>query len=148
MKTKKFLGLFIFLLVAAVGFTSCSDDLDDESKKMVGKWKFSSVEVWLISDGDALGSEKMDYEKETNITFKKNGRLILEGKDENGSQLNPLEGDWELIEGKAYLTYDSNSVEEEVFVVRTLTSTTLVFEYYTKEGSYEYKNHIILGRIK
>ncbi len=129
MKTKNYFSLILLLFVVCVGFTSCSDDDNDDpqtsvSQIIIGEWdseflgRMSYDEVEELDLNDKTISKHYMY-----FTFNSNGR----GYDiyYNGDR---SDWDWEIIEDVLY-TSDGDKYEIVKFNKNVI--------YLLRQNSYE-----------
>ena len=122
MKTFRMLGMAVVAIMMSLNFVACSDDekADDYADLIVGTW---------VEDG---------YYAYTH-TFNKNGSYTYQDEDEEAQ---PMTGTWKVAGDKLYISVSVFGGLESEFVIRELTSSTLVW-YDT-----EYENETALTRVK
>ena len=109
MKREHFLGLFIFILTAAVGLAGCSDDSTGpsdppEDEIITGTWQLSSL-VFTTGDADLDVTTMDPCLLETTLTFEEDGDFHYlyssAGADDECSTASG-EGTWEHESGTTY----------------------------------------------
>ncbi len=157
---KKLSELWLYSLLVAVmalGFTACSDDDDDvDVKQLEGRWGLTCDEGWETYDG-GKDSWKDTYDPENptedcqiiTITKQEDGLYKMEaiGYSESrgweddgtiifelkGNKMIPVSGDYEeLVEG---------------FIVKSVSSTQLIFESKANYEGNSYYNKITFKRM-
>ena len=130
MKTLRLFGIALLTVLMSVGSSSCSKSDDDNnggggsSASIEGTWYLKS-EKWFTDESmKTVSSETTygDYANERVWTFKKSGNdLILTTKFSDGDTIEHT-----LVRNgnNDYQKYDDR------FVVKTLTSNSLVVDYY------------------
>ena len=130
MKTLRLFGIALLTVLMSVGSSSCSKSDDDNnggggsSASIEGTWYLKS-EKWFTDESRTKVSSETtygDYANERVWTFKKSGNdLILTTKFSDGDTIEHT-----LVRNgnNDYQKYDDR------FVVKTLTSNSLVVDYY------------------
>ena len=130
MKTLRLFGIALLTVLMSVGSSSCSKSDDDNnggggsSASIEGTWYLKS-EKWFTDESRTKVSSETtygDYANEIVWTFKKSGNdLILTTKFSDGDTIEHT-----LVRNgnNDYQKYDDR------FVVKTLTSNSLVVDYY------------------
>lgn len=105
MKRERFLGLFIFILAAGIGFAGCGDDStgpseQEEGDTIAGTWQLSSLQI--------SGSEVTTFVPcllETTLTFEEDGDfhyLFSTTGSDNECSTSTGTGSWEHESGNTY----------------------------------------------
>lgn len=109
MKRERFLGLFIFILAAGIGFAGCSDDStgpseEEEGDTIAGTWQLSSLV--FSTGGMDLDVTTMDAcLLETTLTFDEDGDfhyLYSSAGDGDDCSTSTGTGSWEHESGNSY----------------------------------------------
>ena len=109
MKRERFLGLFIILLTAAIGFAGCSDDSTGpsdppEEDSITGTWQLSSL-VFSMGSGIELDVTDMDNcLLETVLTFEEDGDFHYVHSSSDGEECSTDSGtgSWEHESENSY----------------------------------------------
>lgn len=126
MRTLRFIGMTLLMVVLSVNFTACSDD-DDEDKpanSIIGTW-----EVTGGSDGYDIGEK---------YTFYSNGTVSVEYEGDTGIFKYKLNSDSTILS----IDYEDGDGYEEMRLEIT-DNTLMKWTYVNYEGEY-----LILKKIK
>lgn len=131
MKKKNYVWLFGLLLsVITLGFAACSDDDGPgSSADLVGLWQSVSSTGWYKEDGKIVEQWEDEEEDDYRIRFNEDG-TVEDFERYNGKWNGRYVGTWKYKDGKVYV-YDDDE-EVEVYTVKELTSSRLVWEYHDK----------------
>lgn len=135
MKKKKYVWLLgVFLFIITVGFTACSDDDGPgSSADLVGTWQGVSSTGWYKENGKIVEQWEDEEEDDYRIRFDEDGTVENFEKN-NGKWNGPYHnGTWKYKDGKIYIYYDDDE-EADIFTVRELTSSRMVWEYDDKSS--------------
>lgn len=128
---KKILSIVAALIMISAGFISCKDANEVETNKLIGKWSWTSIQVFEKSQGEEHNFT-YDYSEEgIYYEFLSDGKFVVtqlgEGETDSGS--------WTLANKKLTLKR-RGSTEDEIWTVSELTSTSLKLEsdYSGEEG--------------
>lgn len=111
--------MMLAIMVAALGFTACSDDDDDK-----GKVEASIVGEWELIDNyvDPIEAEEQGFvtpnDLGTIIEFASNGRCFEDGNDS---------GSWKIDGNRLYITSDAFPIPVS-YTILQLNDTTLKME--------------------
>ncbi len=123
---KKYFYFCVVALLATVtfGLASCSDDDEDESNELVGKW--------AIVEGDefGLGNESTIFE------FRSNGTMILTYEDSNGTHVSS-NNTYSVNGNKLRINFDVyNGVADEYITgTYTLAGKEVKYVYSWQDGT-------------
>ena len=137
MKTLRFIGIALLTVLMSVAISSCSKSDDDNnggggsSASIEGTWYLKS-EKWFTDESRTTVSSETtygDYANERVWTFKKSGNdLILT------EEFPDYTNDYRLIRNEYTLVRNGNNDyhkgDYDRFVVKTLSSNSLVVDYY------------------
>ena len=138
MKTLRLFGIALLTVLMSVGSSSCSKSDDDNgggggsSASIEGTWYLKS-EKWFTDESRTKVSSETtygDYANERVWTFKKSGNDLILTEEEfpdytNGYTL--LRNEYTLVRNG---NNDYHKGDYDRFVVKTLTSNSLVVDYY------------------
>ena len=137
MKTLRFIGITLLTVLMSVGSSSCSKSDDDNgggggsSASIEGTWYLKS-EKWFTDESRTKVSSETtygDYANEIVWTFKKSGNDLILTEEEFPDYTN----DYTLVRNEYTLVRNGNNDYQKSydrFVVKTLTSNSLVVDYY------------------
>jgi hypothetical protein len=126
MKTLKFLGMTLLMVMLAVNFTACSDDEDEqtiiEQANLIGKWQSTWEKIHKVENGKEVVTSDEAY---TNglWEFKADG-TCTEGYADGGYTETSR---WSLKDNKLTISYDDGY--SDVLTVNELTATKLVLAF-------------------
>lgn len=128
---KKVLSIVAALIMISVGFISCKGTNEIEVNKLIGKWFWTSVQVFEKTQGEEH-NYTYDYTEEgLYYEFLSDGKYVMtqlgEGEVDSGS--------WTLAKNTLTLKR-RDSKENEVWTISELTSTSMKLEsdYSGEEG--------------
>ena len=138
MKTLRFIGIALLTVLMSVAISSCSKSDDDNnggggsSASIEGTWYLKS-EKWFTDESRTKVSSETtygDYANEIVWTFKKSGNDLILTEEEfpdytNGYTL--LRNEYTLVRNG---NNDYHKGDYDRFVVKTLTSNSLVVDWY------------------
>lgn len=129
---KKLNVLFLSLFALAT-ITSCSNDDDDSSASIEGKWQISKEGETLttLEDAENYGSCGLHI-----VEFSQGGTFKQTGFDYDGSECNPYtdQGTW-TIKDNSLTTKDSDN-DIIVFEILELTDSTLKVKSTDSQGAW------------
>ena len=142
MKTLRLFGIALITVLMSVAISSCSKSDDDNngggdtSASIEGKWYLKS-EIWYgMKNGQmdmsniTLNETYGDYANERVWTFKKSGNDLILTEEEFPDYTN----DYTLVRNEYTLVRNGNNDyhkgDYDRFVVKTLSSNSLVVDYY------------------
>ena len=138
MKTLRFIGITLLTVLMSVGSSSCSKSDDDNgggggsSASIEGTWYLKS-EKWFTDESRTKVSSETtygDYANEIVWTFKKRGNDLILTEEEFPDYTN----DYTLVRNEYTLVRNGNNDyhkgDYDRFVVKTLSSNSLVVDYY------------------
>ena len=137
MKTLRFIGITLLTVLMSVAISSCSKSDDDNgggdtSASIEGKWYLKS-EKWFTDESRTKVSSETtygDYANEIVWTFKKSGNDLILTEEEFPDYTN----DYRLLRNEYTLVRNGNNDyhkgDYDRFVVKTLSSNSLVVDYY------------------
>jgi len=133
--------LSVILLMSAcmIGFTSCSDD-DEEDGEIIGTWQSVSVDMWEKINGEI--SEDGKYEGPytgATIVLTADGRILITDEGETESATYKFTG------SKLIIKSDGETSEVKV---SQLTESKLVLEYLESDEDYQYYMKAAFTRVK
>lgn len=121
--------MFFLLSTCMVGFTSCSDDDDEDGEVgsgIVGTWQSVKVDSWENNDGE-YSEYKGPYDRCT-IIFTADGKITQNDDGEKDS------GTYKLIGDKITVTYEEEGeVETDEIKVLLLNGDKLILESENNE---------------
>lgn len=126
MKTLKFLGMTLLMVMLAVNFTACSDDEDEqaiiEQANLIGKWQSTWEKIHKVENGKEVVTSDEAY---TNglLEFKADGTCIESYADSNYKETNR----WSLKDNKLTLSYSDGY--SDVLTINELTTNKLVLAF-------------------
>lgn len=141
MKKINFYLLLGLLMSMAVNFTACSKDDEEETTKTVsnadfiGLWELESWSERTIKDGVVVEEEMFKTDGELRCKFDEEGNFI-QYEDTNEGWDPVASGAWQYKDGKLYL-YNSEEEESTEAIVKSLTATNMVLEWYYTEMTSE-----------
>lgn len=128
---KKILSIVAALIMISVGFISCKDANEVEINKLIGKWSWTSVQVFEKTQSEEH-NYTYDYSNEgVYYEFLSDGKFVMtqigQGDIDSGS--------WALANNTLTLKR-RDSKEDEVWTVSELTSTSMKLEsnFSVEEG--------------
>ena len=138
MKTLRLFGIALLTVLMSVGSSSCSKSDDDNgggggsSASIEGTWYLKS-EKWFTDESRTKVSSETtygDYANEIVWTFKKSGNDLILTEEEFPDYTN----DYTLVRNEYTLVRNGNNDyhkgDYDRFVVKTLSSNSLVVDYY------------------
>ena len=123
MKSLKFFGMTLLMVLCTVNFTACSDDEEDTSSyatSIVGIWTIICDEGWEIDEN----GEKYSWKEEDAdyfLKFYEDGT----GTHADDQDFNPFT--WSLTDNKLTLYPTSSYYEKEVWNI-SITDNTMILE--------------------
>ena len=127
MKTLRFLGMTLLMVMLAANFTACSDD-DDEDKtvieqaNLIGKWKSTWEKIHKVENGKEVVTSDEAY---TNglWEFKSDGTCIESYVDGGHTETSR----WSLKDNKLTISYSDGY--SDVLTINELTANKLVLAF-------------------
>lgn len=126
MRTLRFLGMTLLMVVLAVNFTACSDDDDEQTiidqANLIGKWQSTWEKVHKVENGKEVVTSDEAY---TNglWEFKADGTCIESYVD--GGHIETSR--WSLKGNKLTISYDDGY--SDVLTINELTANKLVLAF-------------------
>ena len=122
MKTLRFFGMTVFMVLCAVNFTACSDDDDEktviEQANLIGKWQATWERIHKVENGKEVVTSDEAY---TNgyWEFKADGTCIEDNSNETYH--------WTLKDNKLTVSY--NDGYSDVLTINELTANKLILAF-------------------
>ena len=126
MKTLRFLGMTLLMVMLVVNFTACSDDEEEqtiiEQANLIGKWQSTGEKIHKVENGKEVVISDEAY---TNglWEFKADGTCIESRVDGGYTETSR----WSLKDNKLTISY--NDGYSDVLTVNELTATKLVLAF-------------------
>ena len=126
MKTLRFLGMTLLMVMLAVNFTACSDDEDEQiiidQANLIGKWQSTWEKIHKVENGKEVVTSDEAY---TNglWEFKTGGTCIESYVD--GGHIETSR--WSLKDNKLTISYSDGY--SDVLTVNELTATKLILAF-------------------
>ena len=126
MKTLRFLGMTLLMVMLAVNFTACSDDEDEQiiidQANLIGKWQSTWEKIHKVENGKEVVTSDEAY---TNglWEFKNDGTCIESYVD--GGHIETSR--WSLKDNKLTISYSDGY--SDVLTVNELTATKLILAF-------------------
>ena len=126
MKTLRFLGMTLLMVMLAANFTACGDDEDEqtiiEQANLIGKWQSTWEKIHKVENGKEVVTSDEAYTNAL-LEFKADGTCI-ESRVEGGYTETSR---WSLKDNKLTISYDDGY--SDVLTVNELTVTKLVLAF-------------------
>ena len=123
MRTLRFLGMTLLMVMLAVNFTACSDDEEEQTiidqANLIGKWQSTWEKIHKVENGKEVVTSDEAYTNAL-LEFKADGTCI-ESRVEGGYTETSR---WSLKDNKLTISYDDGY--SDVLTVNELTVTKLV----------------------
>ena len=124
MKTLRFLGMTLLMVMLAVNFTACSDDDENdkpviEEANLIGKWQSTWEKIHKVENGKEVVTSDEAYTNGLR-EFKADGTCIKSYVDGGYTETSS----WSLKGNKLTISY--NDGYSDVLTVNELTATKLV----------------------
>lgn len=125
MKTLRFLGMTLLMVMLAVNFTACSDDEDEtviDQANLIDKWQSTWERIHRVENGKEVVTSDEAYTNAL-LEFKADGTCIESRVD--GGYIETSR--WSLKGNKLTISYDDGY--SDVLTVNELTATKLVLAF-------------------
>ena len=126
MKTLRFLGMTLLMVMLAANFTACGDDEDEqtiiEQANLIGKWQSTWEKIHKVENGKEVVTSDEAYTNAL-LEFKADGTCI-ESRVEGGYTETSR---WSLKDNKLTISYDDGY--SDVLTVNELTATKLILAF-------------------
>ena len=126
MKTLRFLGMTLLMVMLAANFTACGDDEDEqtiiEQANLIGKWQSTWEKIHKVENGKEVVTSDEAYTNAL-LEFKADGTCI-ESRVEGGYTETSR---WSLKDNKLTISYDDGY--SDVLTVNELTATKLILTF-------------------
>ena len=126
MKTLRFLGMTLLMVMLAANFTACGDDEDEqtiiEQANLIGKWQSTWEKIQKVENGKEVVTSDEAYTNAL-LEFKADGTCI-ESRVEGGYTETSR---WSLKDNKLTISYDDGY--SDVLTVNELTATKLILTF-------------------
>lgn len=134
------LSFALLLSACLIGFTSCSDDDDENNGGIVGTWQSVHVDTWEEIDGvlSEDGAYSGPYTGATAV-FTADGKYILKEDGETETATYKLTGN------KLILEADGDTSEAKVL---ELSNNKLILEFVEIDTGYKYYEKAEFKRVK
>lgn len=126
MKTLRFLGMTLLMVLCTVNFTACSDDDEEktiiEQANLIGKWQSTWEKIHKVENGKEVVISDEAYTNSL-LEFKADGTCIESYADNNYKETNR----WSLKDNKLTISY--NDGYSDVLTINELTSNKLILAF-------------------
>ena len=123
--------MMLALMVAALSFTACGSDDDDEgefsSSDIVGTWKGENIKGWIL-DEELIGEYDEDEIMSVLLQFRSDGKCISVGTRENENENEVMYANWHLNYGRLSLYFPDDGDTYVVDVI-SLNKKKLVISF-------------------
>lgn len=126
MKTLRFLGMTLLMVILAVNFTACSDEEEEqtiiEQANLIGKWQSTWEKIHKVENGKEVVTSDEAYTNAL-LEFKADGTCI-ESRVEGGYTETSR---WSLKDNKLTISYSDGY--SDVLTINELTANKLVLAF-------------------